>query len=60
MERSQILDIGVQSVFELSLRNLPARLSTSKALLLLNSFNIFKLTMNYSTANKDWSTVNFS
>ena len=41
MERSQILDIGVQSVFELSLRNLPARLSTSKALLLLNSFNIF-------------------
>ena len=43
MERSQILAIGVQSVFEPSLRNLPARLSISVALLVLNSFNVFKI-----------------
>ena len=43
MERSQILAIGVQSVFEPSLRNLPTRLSISVALLVLNSFNVFKI-----------------
>ena len=41
MERLQILAIGVQSIFEPSLRSLPARLSTTAALLVLNSFNIF-------------------
>ena len=41
MERLQILAIGVQSIFEPSLRSLPARLSTTVALLVLNSFNIF-------------------
>ena len=43
MERLQILAIGIQSVFEPSLRNLPARLSISVALLVLNSFNVFKI-----------------
>ena len=43
MERLQILAIGVQSVFEPSLRNLAARLSISVALLVLNSFNVFKI-----------------
>ena len=33
MERLQILAISVQSIFEASLRNLPARLSTPVALL---------------------------
>ena len=42
MKRLQILAIGVQSIFEPSLRNLPARLSTPVALLLLNFFNIFR------------------
>ena len=42
MERLQILAIGVQSVFEPSLRNLLARLSTPVALFVLNSFNIFR------------------
>ena len=42
-ERLQILAIGVQSVFELSLRNLPVRLSIPVALLVLNSFNIFRV-----------------
>ena len=39
MERLQVLAIGVQSIFESSLRNLTARLSTLVALLVLNSFN---------------------
>ena len=43
MERLQILAIGVQSIFEPSLRNLPARLSTPVALLALNSCNIFRI-----------------
>ena len=43
MERLQILAIGVQSVFEPSLRNFPARLSTPVALLVLNSCNIFRI-----------------
>ena len=43
LESLQILAIGVQSVFEQSLRNLPARLSSSVALLALNSFNIFRI-----------------
>ena len=43
MERIQVLAIGVQSIFEPSLRNLPARLSTPVAFLLLNSFDIFRI-----------------
>ena len=43
MESLQILAIGVQSIFEPYLRNLPARLSTLVALLGLNSFNIFRI-----------------
>ena len=43
MERLQILAIGLQSIFEPSLRNLPSRLSTPVALLVLNSFNIFRI-----------------
>ena len=43
MERLQILATGVQSISEPSLRNHPARLSTSVALLVLNSFNIFRI-----------------
>ena len=43
MERLQILPIGVQSVFEPSLRNLLARLSTPVALFVLNSFNISRI-----------------
>ena len=43
MERLEILAIGVQSVFEPSLRNFPARLSTPVALLVLNSRNIFRI-----------------
>ena len=41
MERLKILAIGVQSMFEPSLRNLHAKLSIPVALLVLNSFNIF-------------------
>ena len=43
MERIQVLAIGVQSIFEQSLRHLPARLSTPVAFLLLNSFDIFRI-----------------
>ena len=43
MERLQILAIGIQSIFEPSLRNLPARLSNPAALLFFNSFNIFRI-----------------
>ena len=43
MERIQVLAIGVQSIFEPSLRHLPARLSTPVAFLLLNSFDIFRI-----------------
>ena len=43
MERLQILPIGVQSIFEPSLRNLPTILPTPVALLVLNSFNIFRI-----------------
>ena len=43
MERLQILAIGVQSISEPSLRNLPTRLSIPVALLVLNSFNIFRI-----------------
>ena len=43
MERLQILAIGLQSIFEPSLRDLPSRLSTPVALLVLNSFNIFRI-----------------
>ena len=46
MERLQILAIGVQSILEPSLRNLPTRLSTPVALLVLNSFNTLQLTLN--------------
>ena len=38
MEKLQILAIAVQSIFEPSLKNLPARLSTPVALLVLHSF----------------------
>ena len=43
MERLEILPIGVQSIFEPSLRNLPTILPTPVALLVLNSFNIFRI-----------------
>ena len=43
MERLQILAIGVQSIFEPSLRKLPARLSDPGALLVLNSFGVFRI-----------------
>ena len=51
MERLQILAIGVQSVFEPSLRNLPARVSTAVALLVLNSFNIFRIDTELTFSN---------
>ena len=51
MERFQILAIGVQSVFEQSLRNLPARLSTPVALLVLYSFNIFRIDTELTFSN---------
>ena len=43
MERLEILAIGAQSVFELLLRNLPARLSNPMALLVSNFFNILRI-----------------
>ena len=43
MEILQILAIGIQSIFQPSLRNLPARLSTPVALLVLNSFSFFRI-----------------
>ena len=51
MERLKILAIGVQSIFEPSLRNPPARLSTSEALLVLNSFNIFRIDTELTFSN---------
>ena len=51
MERLQILAIGVQSISEPSLRNPPARLSTSVALLVLNSFNIFRIDTELTFSN---------
>ena len=50
-ERLQILAIGVQSIFESSLRNLHARLSTPVALFDLNSFNIFKIDTELNFSN---------
>ena len=46
MKRLQILAIGVQSIFEPSLRNLPARLST-----LLEFFNIFIIVTELTFSN---------
>ena len=43
MERLEVLAIGAQSVFELLLRNLPARLSNPMALLVSNFFNILRI-----------------
>ena len=43
MERLQILVVGVQCIFEPFLRNLPVRLFTTVGLLVLNSFNIFRI-----------------
>ena len=43
MEILQILAIGVHSITEPSLRNLPAGLSTPAALLVLSSFIIFRI-----------------
>ena len=43
MERLQIVATDVQSVFEPSLRNLPAKLSTPVALIILNFFNSFRI-----------------
>ena len=51
MERLQILAIGVQSIFEPSLRNLPARLSTPVALLVLNPFNAFTIDVKLTFSN---------
>ena len=51
MEKLQILAIGLQSVFEPSLRNLPATLSTPVALLILNSFNIFRIDTELTFSN---------
>ena len=51
MERLQILAIGVQSTFEPSLKNLPARSSTPVALLVLNSFNIFRIDTELTFSN---------
>ena len=51
MERLQILAIGVQSVFEPSLRNLPDRLSTPVALLVLISFNTLRIDTELTFSN---------
>ena len=50
MERLQILTAGAQRVFKPSLRNLPARLSTPVALLVLNSF-IFRISTELTFSN---------
>ena len=54
MERLQILAIDIRSVFEPSLRNLPTRLSTIVALLVLNSFNSFKIDTELTFSNLSW------
>ena len=61
MERLQILTIGVQSIFEPSLRNLPAILSIPVALLVLNSLNIFRTDTELSFSNLSFffTKVNF-
>ena len=46
-----VLAIGVQSVFEASLKNLPARLSIPVALLILNSINIFRINAELTFSN---------
>ena len=51
MERLQILAIDAQSIFEPSLRNLPARLSVPVALQVLNSFNIFRIDTEITFSN---------
>ena len=51
IERLQILAIGLQSVFEPPLRNLPARLSTPVTLMVLNSFNIFRINTELTFSN---------
>ena len=51
MERLQILAMGVQNTFEPSLRNLPTRLSVPVALLVLNSFNIFRIDTELTVSN---------
>ena len=51
MERLQILAIGVQNVSEPSFRNLPARLSSPVALLVINSFNIFRIDTEVTFSN---------
>ena len=51
MERLQILAIGVQSIFGPSLRNLPARLSTPVAFLVLNCFKIFRIDTEITFSN---------
>ena len=51
MERLQILAIVAQSVFEPSLRNLLTRLYTPVALLVLNSFNVFKIDTELTFSN---------
>ena len=61
MERLQILAIVVQSIFEPSLRNLPARLSITVALLVLNSFNILRIDteLTFSNLSFFFTGVNF-
>ena len=51
MERLQILAIVAQSVFEPSLRNLLTWLYTPVALLVLNSFNVFKTDTELTLSN---------
>ena len=51
MEKFQILVIGLQSVFEPTLTNLPARLSTPVTLWVLNSFNIFRIDTELTFSN---------
>ena len=61
MERSEILAIGVKRIFESFLRNLPARLSAPVTLLVLNSFNIFRIDteLTFSNLSFFFTEVNF-
>ena len=61
MERLQILAIGVQSILEPSLRNLPARLSIPAVSLVLNYFNIFRIDteLTFSNLSFFFTEVNF-
>ena len=54
MERLQVLAIGVQIVFEPSLRNFPTRLSTPVVLLVLNSFNVFRIDTELTFPNSNF------